>query len=407
MSDSMLEDSFTHYVTSIPVILCVIVCSLFFVIFRYYADSRPDSEHILTNILLYHYSYVCQIANFFAAILIVTEIFNIESDNVISCFLYHARMIFSLLGIVYSVMITSVGTIAQIKPNLSLSIQSPVKRIGLCFFTIFGCCFIYLLITVGICGVVEICPFSNMVDCSRAIIVVIGAPVIVAQIASCGTLLVYSLFGKTGLFNTAKSQKIFDKTTQEAVKQKMTCQTSENAATTTFQKSNESKYEAGTSRTIFVVSAIPNCSVDHSLNDNKRIESKPELDVAPKDPWQPTSANHIQLTERHPTDCLKKQNNSPRTVTPTNKAENVLGVQMSSSPLIKITTYQLSFLVATVITLPYVVFCGRLPSSCILSVGPVRTLTSTTFIPFFWAVTNKKLRLFTIRKIKQLMQNDL
>ena len=398
MSDSTLEDSFTSFENCIPVIICVCLCSLFFVIFRYYADSRPDSEHILTNILLYQYSYVCQIANCFAAILIVTEIFNVKPDNAMSCFLYHARMIFAILGIIYSIMITSVGTIAQLRPSLSFSIQSPLRRIALCIFTIFGCCFAYLVTTVGICGVVEMCPFSNMADCSSIIVVVIGTPVIVAQIGSCGTLLIYSLFGKTSVPNTVKHRKIIHKSTKATV-------SSDKARNSNFQKSNETKNEVETNGKVFVVGSIPSCTVENSLTNNRRIESKLAWSEPPEEPRQFSSVEHIQLRERHQIHCLKKQRNCQSFIPPRNKAENVLGIQASRSLLIKITTYQVSFLIATAIGLPYVVICGRLPSLCIISVGPVRTLIFTTFIPFFWAVTNRKLRLFAIRKLRMWIWN--
>ena len=104
----------TQFLYSFPVIVGVILCSFFFVIFRYYADSRPDGEHILVNVLLYQYSYICQIANIISAILIFSDIFNIKSDAVPYCLLFHFRAIFTILGLSYSAAITAVGAVDQL-----------------------------------------------------------------------------------------------------------------------------------------------------------------------------------------------------------------------------------------------------------------------------------------------------
>jgi hypothetical protein len=77
------------------ILLCVIICNVFFIIFRTYQNSLPfpHPQYLIINHLFSHLSITWQAANIFSAIIILTELcFHLESPY-FSCVLYYCRQL--------------------------------------------------------------------------------------------------------------------------------------------------------------------------------------------------------------------------------------------------------------------------------------------------------------------------
>ena len=88
-----------------------------------------------------------------------------------------------------------------------------------------------------------------------------------------------------------------------------------------------------------------------------------------------------------------------------NSHRNVRSISSSSGgksyPLIKITSYQLSFLATTALSSPLTVYCASKPKLCAdLDLSVIRILLTTALIPICWAVSSIEFRLYMKRKIK-------
>ena len=357
------------------------------------------------------------------------------------CFLYHLRTAFTILGLSYSAAITVAGSSVQVKPRLSVSLGNPLARKVILIAAISGCCSLYGFIRVQFCGGWEFCPYLNMFDCSRLLIIAIGVPIISVKFLSCCTLMGFAMTRKvrerrvvwpTSIADDIKrerppqiemrslrmlpeTQEISGKDIQQPTKS----QSAANATETTKPEQTEEDLkvqdiELEIRDQVFVISCeklqemTQSESQDGLTQDEKSKDVKVETCADPSE-IQTLSKPKISYGRE---DVVTKEGS----LATLNKAEKVLGIQNcsnhqencpSNTTLIKITTYQVSFLIATVIGLPYVVVCGKFPNSCPLYLGPMRTVTFTTFVPLFWAISNKEFRDFINRIARNLFQTVL
>ena len=77
------------------ILLCVIICNIFFIIFRTLQNSLPfpHPQHLIINHLFSHLSITWQAANIFSAVFIMTELWFRLENPYFSIIHYYSRQL--------------------------------------------------------------------------------------------------------------------------------------------------------------------------------------------------------------------------------------------------------------------------------------------------------------------------
>ena len=124
MFDPNIIDTLINCLYCAPVLISIGLSSFFCIMFRYFAESRPNTNNFLTNILLYQFSYIYQTSNHICGVLVIIDIFNLSVLPFVSCLLHHARIVFTILGSGYAAVITITGTLSQLKPSYTATVET-------------------------------------------------------------------------------------------------------------------------------------------------------------------------------------------------------------------------------------------------------------------------------------------